>query len=234
MTDLQEHCVSDDIHKAWAMVEEPTPRSVGRISPSKIVNGCLLTIYYDMIGSDFIPPNRDAKDTMTLSVGKFLHEQTQNLLKSHYESKGIIYIPEIPVKIYKSCEGTTDALLIIGDTEILHEYKTIGDSGFNSLGKYPIEHNEHQLQLYMYGRQVNFAKLSYISRNTFSIREFTIVPKKDVVEKYIELIDKVEECVIKKTPPAPKEHYLGKSPCTKVCFYRHKCPAALNSGRRKI
>jgi len=196
--------------------------------------GCKLVIYHDMLRSPFIAPFRQAEDIMTLWVGEFLHGKIQEAFSEYYATQGILYAPETPVQIHRSCSGTADAQIIDGNLIFTDEYKSIGRASFDNLGRKPLDYHVDQLQLYMHGQDSDGGRIIYICRDNFYMKEYEVPREYKAVEKYLVTIDEIEDAVASGTPPEPKDHYLGRTPCTKICFYRELCPLAKKKTRRKL
>jgi hypothetical protein len=205
----------------------------GRISPSKIVNGCLLAPYYDLIEAEQVKEQREYDNCMTLEVGKFLHEKLQKFFKEYYESIGWTYMEEVRVQITEDSHGSIDAVVMSPEMEVfLDEYKTCSVGVMDSLGKKPQDYNAKQAQIYMTGVECIHTRLLYVNRNNFQMKEYHVKPDKAVQDELLAAMHTVSEAAKAKVPPPPTVHWMGTSPCTKTCVYRHLCPENQKLGRK--
>lgn len=225
--------ISNILREEYADFSREAPAKRGRISPSKVSQGCLLAVYFDLVQAEHVEEVRKYNDVMTLQIGKFLHERLQDFFAQHYSNIGWTYMPEVKITISEHCYGSIDALVM--DTEgnlYLDEYKTCSDSVFDALSKTPNEVYTDQVQLYETTVEVVHGRLLYLCRNNFKMREYVVAPD---VERQAVLLDRVklvEDAVVSGIAPAPFHHWMGTSPCTKVCIYRNICPETKKLSRR--
>lgn len=228
--------ISDVVREGYAeFAREREPAKRGRISPSKISKGCLLSVYYDLTEETFVAEERDYANVLTLEYGKFIHARLQEFFAQHYASIGWTYLPEQDVTISEHCFGKMDALVMDPEGRLyMDEYKSCSDNVYENLGKKPHEDYVDQMQLYYNGVEVVHGRLLYLNRNNFKMKEFQVTPNEARKAELKALVLEVEDAAVKRIPPMPTEHWMGTSPCTKTCVYRNMCPVNVRNSSRRI
>lgn len=126
-------------------ITEDIDRKHGWNSPSG-VGGCPRANYFIRMKYPRDIQYQNPRSTRIFNNGDDVHERLQRyLLKS-----GLLRIKEAPVynKEYRIL-GHTDGLMVINNTIVMLEIKSINDTYFNSLIE-PIEHHRKQVTVYMY------------------------------------------------------------------------------------
>lgn len=216
------------------------PRRQGKIYPSTLVLGCDLTCYYDLTHAEALPENRDPESMIIMDIGTFLHDNIQEGLKNYYEDKGWMYLDEQRLRFSENSSGRLDALAMPlvaespeGEIE-LHEYKSIGKSGFDKLGKDPKPDNVEQASLYCSRTEAKKIRIVYICRDNGRRKEYLFDYDPEVAKRMQDKIDAIEEAAIKGEPPKANPGWIFTAHCFKVCPYREVCPEAVKGNNRKI
>jgi hypothetical protein len=220
----------DVMYATWPQQDKPVKQ--GRVSPSKIVSGCLLTCYHDLLESAFVSENRTAEDRMITDCGDWAHDRIQTYFQPYYEERDWVYLPEFSVQIAPNSWGSIDAYTIVGDEVVLHDYKTCSMSVFKSLGTTPPDKNLKQIQLYLHGAKARWGVLFYVRRDNFQMKQFLVEYDPRIVEPLLAKIQEVNDAALSKVPPLATVHFPTGSPCTRSCNYRNLCPEAVGNSRK--
>lgn len=218
-----QHCDGTGVHTIH-------PRLSG-IHPSQVGSPCLLKIYYQMRGEDE-KKNFDFRLQLIFNLGSQIHLMFQGYGRKgawgpYYKDEVRISedLQEISHKLF--LEGSADAenLLVIEDVpgpiyevRIVHEYKSINDSGFKKLAGPKPEHKAQAI-VYAAGLDCPVVVYLYMNKNDCTLADYPVAFNRkqwnEMEEKFVRLNGFYD---ISDPPPAMSGYHC------RDCEFRHICP----------
>lgn len=189
---------------------------LGRFSPSGI-RDCPLAIVLTQTNQS--PTNPVQPGVIRIfSMGTAMHRMIQNELLE----AGVLKQAEMPVydKSY-GIRGTADGLGEVNGKQFLIEIKSMNMYNFQSLQEATEDH-QAQLSCYMFAADIHNGLFLYMNKNNQTVKMFAVKFRRELIEPFLEKIDEINECVMRKRLPKRPDGYTRTGECSQ-CKFRDGC-----------
>jgi len=131
--------------------------------------------------------------------GHAVHDRLQTYL----QKCGILYAKEVPVHNdeYEIC-GNTDGILLVHNTDVVLEIKSMNSLNFYSLTKGPKTEHVLQINIYMFCLDIPLGCLLYECKDNQVLLEFPLTIDMNVLRPVLTKIKYVQHCIKLKQEPS--------------------------------
>lgn len=216
---------TDELNKhffaLWFVFFADHKRTLGCLHPSQLRDGCDRMQVLELLEYEQDDEKRsiEGKTQRIFDIGTFVHLYIQTLLYF----AGVLIKSEARVKNRKKrLSGSADGIIMINGIKYLLEIKTITQSMFGLIKRFPLP--KHIFQASIYAKELGIEKMCflYVNKDTLDIQEHLVDVTEDNKRIIDEQIDYLNECADDEKLPKRICKDIN-DPKGKYCPYKNAC-----------